>query len=106
MKVFCKGRGKGKTTALVMTSAVTGARIIVSNESQKKIIKEIADKLNIDIPEPLTWIEQKQFRAFYKDGILIDNLEMMLPTILDEFFGCSVIGATMTVKEDIETKVH
>ena len=106
MRLFCKGRGKGKTTALVMTSAVTGARIVVSNESQKKTIKEIANKLNVDIPEPLTYVEQRQFRAFYKDGILIDNLEMILPTILNEFFGCSVIGATLTVKEDIETKVH
>ena len=100
MKFLIQGRGTGKTTKLIHTSEVTGFPIIVITEEQVDYIKNFASQLNCNIPDPMTFHSYMTLgRAF--DGVLIDDLEMMLPKIFNYFGVSKVYAATLTYdKED------
>ena len=54
MKVICRGRGSGKTTELVKDAAKNGYTIICKNRDMKLFVIDMAKKLNLKIPEPIT----------------------------------------------------
>ncbi len=96
MKILQLERGKGKTTALVYTSAMTGYPIIASSEAHIRNIINTANKLGVDIPNPINFYEYRSLHVpFHLDNVLIDDLEIMLPMILNDYFNTNVIGVTI-----------
>jgi hypothetical protein len=94
MKILQLERGKGKTTALIYTSATTGYPIIVLTCVEAEMIQKMANSLGIDIPHPIT-LKMYMTYGWHYDGILIDNLDIMLPKILNDYFNTNVAGVTM-----------
>jgi hypothetical protein len=97
MKILQLERRKGKTTALIYTSATTGYPIIVLTEVEAEMVQNMANSLGIDIPHPITLKTYMTHGGYYNgnNGILIDNLDIMLPQILNDYFKTNVVGATM-----------
>lgn len=102
-------RGGGKTTALVYASAINGVPILCLNKDNKKHIEDLANKLGLEIPEPLTCCStdiQKQLGSLGVTKILIDNAEATIPVLINELAGVQVCGMTMSVPMNYPTKVN
>ncbi len=92
----------GKTTALIHMSAVTGAPIITNTLRQVSFIESEANKLKMPIPKPISIYEWKQCNRGirFEKGILIDDLDIMLPYILNNYFGTKILSASVTMDDD------
>lgn len=89
----------GKTTALVYASAVDRVPILCLNRQSKKCIEDLAKKLGLDIPEPLTCCstDVKKLGDLGITKILIDNAEYIIPALIEELVGVQICGMTMSV---------
>ena len=97
MIIINRKRGLGKTTALIYMSAATELPIITNNIIHSKAVKREAEKLKLHIPEPLTVHEWHLFQRGRKvNGILIDDLDIMLPYILQDYFGTEIRAVSVT----------
>lgn len=97
MTIYKTGRGKGKTLSLIYASMYTGYPIICYTQSRKDNILSMVKQLGVNIKVPYTLQEWKMTHGLSEPHILIDDLEDMLPTILSEYFGSGVYGATMRI---------
>ena len=96
MNLLIKKRGKNKTTGLIYTSEATRYPIVCSSKIQTRYIKEMAEKLECDIPEPLT-VEELRYRALPpKSNVLFDNLETIIEKAVNVYLDANVVCATMT----------
>ena len=97
--IVAEGSG-GKTTELIQRSAVTGAVIVCTNVSVKEHILKMAFLMDLKIPDPVTYsrLIVSANKGEYKNGILIDDLDLML----DEIFGNNYVIAA-TFREEIRT---
>ncbi len=102
MKGLFLRRGRGKTTASIYTSAMTGCPIIVATESSKHYIKEMAEKFGVTIPEPISVHECTRGKKF-PNGVLIDNAEEVIRVWVQENLNASVVAFTMSVDEGDST---
>lgn len=79
MKLCVGERQTGKTTSLIYRSANTGEVIVCGTLFNVKYVKNLADKLGVSIPDPIT---SREFlhRISYSSSTkyLIDDLELML----------------------------
>lgn len=79
MNIYISGRQFGKTTMLIKESAKTGATIAVATYHMAKYVQDMAIRMGLKIPEPVTYAEM--FRT-YREGktkrYLVDELQMML----------------------------
>lgn len=91
-------RGGGKTTALVYASAVNKIPILCLNKQNKKYIEDLAKKLGLSIPEPLTCHTEDLIRlgGFNFGEILIDEAEAVIPTLIGALTGAEIKGMTMS----------
>ncbi len=90
MRKIIRGKGLGKTKALIAMSHETGKRILVVNEERKRNVIRMAE--DVDIPTPLTLMEFKKERWFNPiDGILVDDAD----DILEELLECKIDAITM-----------
>lgn len=96
MKLLIKGRGKNKTTGLIYASEATGYPIVCSSKIQTHYIKEMAEKLECDIPEPLSVEELKGHVLTSKSNILFDNLETIIEKAVNVYLDANIVCATMT----------
>lgn len=89
----------GKTTALVYASAVDKVPILCLNKQNKKYIEDLAKKLGVSIPEPLTCCstDVKKLGNLGIAKILIDNAEYAVPALIEELTGVEVKGMTMSI---------
>lgn len=89
----------GKTTALVYASAVDKVPILCLNKQNKKYIEDLAKRLGLDIPEPLTCCpaDVKKLGDLGANKILIDNAEYTVPALIEELIGVDIKGMTMSV---------
>lgn len=106
MKGLFLQRGRGKTTASIYTSAMTGCPIIVANETSKRYIKEMAANFGVAIPDPISVCECVRGRNF-PNGVLVDNAEEVIRAWARENLNTHVVAFTMTIddgkKEDRKT---
>lgn len=109
MKIFNFARGVGKTTFLIIYSAVTKKRIITSSQVAKKYIIEKAKKLNLQIPEPITMYDifECKIKGYAeKEEYLIDNYETVSKYIISKVIPANIDLAFMTAdnteKENIK----
>ncbi len=82
MKIYSAERGTGKTTALIKESAKTGAIIVAASYPMANYIMDLAKRLSLDIPEPIT--VTNYLKVLVHGGLnreqkyLVDELQMML----------------------------
>lgn len=95
MKGLFLKRGRGKTTASVYTSAMTGCPIVVANEASKRYIEEAATRLGVTIPDPISVTECTRGKSF-PNGVLIDNVEEVIRAWAKEHLNTSVVAFTIT----------
>lgn len=99
MKLINKSRGTGKTTQLIYVSAITGFKIIVPNAAMAKYVEELAKKMGLKIPQPISYVEYKIGND--RGPILIDEVQnQILDEALELYFKSRVVAATMTVPID------
>lgn len=83
MKIIKGFRGQGKTTELVKLSNTTGKPIMCMDGGTCETIKQVADDLGLSIPEPFSvQSESAKYRSDMKNGILIDEIDFVLESIL------------------------
>ena len=86
MEIIQMNRGNGKTTYLIKKSAELQYPIICYSEKQKELIKNKANKMGLDIPEPISVNSinfKEKFRGInYNTELLIDDLDIILHKIL------------------------
>lgn len=72
-------RQSGKTTMLIRRSAITGATIAVATYGMLRDIELLADRLGLEIPQPVTYYDVfKTYRENKTKRYLVDELQMML----------------------------
>ena len=102
MKLIMSGRGTGKTTKLIHASEVTGIPIATYSTMNAEYIKDMAERMGCNIPEPTTYYDLANNRHLgstrYK-SILADDIDSVLQKALDSYLNCKVIGATMTPRD-------
>ena len=101
MNIYKAQRGQGKTTSLIYASMYTRYPIVCYSKTEVNNIVEMATKLGVSIPCPYTMEEFLRSKGKYEDNILLDNLDIMLPKILNDYFKCNVCGATMNTTMNI-----
>lgn len=102
MKLIMNGRGTGKTTKLIHASEVTGIPIATYSKMNADYIKDMAENMGCNIPEPTTYHELANNHhlgsTMYKN-VLADDIDAILQKALDSYLNCKVIGATMTPRD-------
>jgi hypothetical protein len=80
MKIIAMERQQGKTTELVKMSAQSGDYIVTKDHSTARYTVEIARKLGLNIPFPLTFDEfiRREWNGRFVNGFLIDDAELLL----------------------------
>lgn len=106
-KIYIGPRGCGKTTALIMKSAETGAYIVAPSRCMADYIRKQANDMGYDIPEPLSVDEifrMKRNKPFMntdimRKGLLVDEAQILL----QQFFAPTKIwGITVNDYDNIE----
>lgn len=104
MKLIMNGRGTGKTTKLIYASEVTGIPIATYSNTNAKYIKDMAERMGCNIPEPTTYYDlannHHRGNMQYK-SILADDIDSIFQKALDSYLNCHAIGATMTPRDFI-----
>lgn len=91
MRKIIRGKGLGKTKALIAMSHETGKRILVVNEERKRNVIRMAE--DVDIPTPVTLREFKETPPWFNPvgGILVDDADDVLEALLE----CKIDAITM-----------
>lgn len=82
MKIIRADRGQGKTTKLVKMSNREWKYIVCKDTQRVDVIIDIANKLGLDIPYPITIRELPISQGSYIKSVLIDDVEDILPYII------------------------
>lgn len=96
MNIIYGDRCSGKTTKLIMTSAVMNMPIICNEQYRAHYIKEKANQLRVDIPEPIV-IEQGYS---YNGSVLLDDANLYIKDALEQYFGVSIGACTFFVDKN------
>jgi len=80
MDIIIKGKRQGKTTELIKRASKDWLYIICHSQREAHRIQDVAQKMNLKIPFPLTYDEfiKAQYHGRGINGFLIDNIEMLL----------------------------
>ncbi|EXG87735.1 hypothetical protein K413DRAFT_4633 [Clostridium sp. ASBs410] len=100
MDILNLGRGKGKTTYLLMKSHMTQIPILTATIGSKDYVKIEAERMGLDIPEPLTVndLAGDNARGRIKPSrLLVDEM----PAVLQAALGITIDTATMTERDNI-----
>ena len=95
MKIFSMPRQHGKTTLLIVLSHFTNARIITATMQSARNVEELAKKMNLSIPTPMSYevFLHGEGRGTKENKILIDELDWILRRI---FYNSEILAATRT----------
>lgn len=99
MKIVSIPRQSGKTTDLIKLASEEWYYIICSNRQRACYIADMATKLNLDIPFPITFNELPLRSKFIK-GVLIDDFEELLHLLV----GGNIPIIQMTTSEPLEVR--
>jgi hypothetical protein len=98
MDILNLGRGKGKTTYLLMKSHMTQIPILTATISSKDYIKIEAERIGLDIPEPLSvkdLVGDNSRGKIKPYRLLVDEM----PAVLQAVLGITIDTATMTERD-------
>lgn len=96
MNIIYGERGSGKTTMLVMTSAVMNIPIICRTSANAKIIQDIAEKFGVNIPKPRV----HERGNYYDDMVLLDDANLFIQDALENYIGTRVAACTFNIGSD------
>lgn len=99
MQLIVKDRGAGKTHMLIQTSAATGYPIVCFSDFQASLVKERAELLGLDIPDPISikQLRNENISTQMLDKVLVDDVQMIIYYALAEYLGVKeVVAATCT----------
>ena len=82
MKIIRADRGQGKTTKLVKMSNKEWKYIVCKDTQRVDVIVDVATKLGLDIPYPITIRELPISQGSYIKSVLIDDIEDVLQYII------------------------
>lgn len=103
--LIIKPRQSGKTTELIKESNKHWTYIICANEKRKQYIVDVANRLGVDIPNPITANEvlaSKGLQSPWIKEVLVDDLGDVLSALINKH----VAVATHTGKVDIGLDVY
>lgn len=86
MQVIQKPRGGGKTRELIELAHKYGYTIVCFNQTTKRNTKDLAKKLGLEIPEPVTVWEIKQQEILHEKRdakIVVDDADVILQRYLE-----------------------
>lgn len=95
MRIINRPRGTGKTIQLIHASEIMQCPIICGTELSKQYIKNRANELGCDIPEPINIVKADK-PNLEGEQVLIDNAEYVLTLLLEQAYGCEVKAMTLT----------
>ena len=86
-EIIIKERGTGKTTELIKRAAKDGLYILTDAKRSAECIADMARRMGLYIPFPVTveeYLKGNKFRESYirRDGLLIDNADDVFQTLL------------------------
>lgn len=96
MNIIYGERCSGKTTMLVMTSAVMNIPIICRTSANAKIIQDIAEKFGVNIPKPRV----HERGNYYDDGVLLDDADQFIRDALENYIGARIDACTFNIDSD------
>lgn len=104
MKVYDMKRGSGKTTYLIYLSNLLKIPILCHGATHSEMIKEKAQAMGLEIPNP---IYVGRTRGYKPDAILIDELELIVQSLLKkEGLNAKVVAATYTSNPDDTSNIN
>ena len=88
MDIIMGQRGTGKSSKLVMRSAMTRTYILTTDDVRARYLSDLARRMNVSIPYPITvreWQQSDKFQgsSILRDGLYIDDLDDVVEKIFD-----------------------
>lgn len=102
VEVIAKDRQRGKTTELIELAARDWLYIVVPNHALVSYTQDLARKMGLDIPQPITWEEFVRDR-YYRHGIkgfVIDNLDLCI----QQMTRVPIKAVSLTVPEPVPAR--
>lgn len=103
MKIYDLQRGAGKTCKAVLLSSKKQIPILVHNISAKKIVRETAKRLGVNIPEPIAVCELKSQcgKRFNNSEYIIDEGDEVIKALIAPASQHSLLNPVMmTISSD------
>lgn len=85
MDIIIKQRGHGKTSDLIRMSAQNSVPILALD---KMYVKDLAKRMNIKIPEPISYSEY--FSNHLREAVYIDELNTLLWRLGIDALACTI----------------
>ena len=96
MKIITGKRGTGKTTQLIVASALNNIPIVTYSETHADYIKDLAHRMKIQIPDPISI--NKMPRCY--EEVLVDDAEFILQKIFSDHFNANISAITLSLDEE------
>lgn len=102
-EIIIKERGTGKTTELIKRAAKDGLYILTDTKRSAACIADMARRMGLHIPFPVTveeYLHGSKFRGscIRRDGLLIDDAELVFRNLLS---GIPINAVTITDRGNI-----
>ena len=102
-KVIIGDRLTGRTTELVRDSARLNAPILCIKKSDIWKIKDIADQLQLEIPDPIIYVDKQSLRGReLPNGVIIDDIDQFLRSVIGINVDIKEISLNLNVLTDIK----
>lgn len=93
MKTIIRGRDSGKAKELLQYARENKASVITQN---KKALKVKADSYNFYDVNIIDYNDLKNDEYDWRAPVVVHNADKMLYTLLDKYYGLTLIGFTAT----------
>lgn len=96
MEICNLERGKGKTTYLVHRSHVTQYPVVCADYTGVGVVKDIAKKIGVSIPEPMT------VQELFQNGSLLTSKKVLIdeaPMVLQRLLGVNIDTITLSERD-------
>lgn len=96
MEICNLERGKGKTTYLVHRSHVTQYPIVCADYTGVGVVKDIAKRIGVSIPEPMT------VQELFQNGSLLISKKVLIdeaPMVLQRLLGVNIDTITLSERD-------
>lgn len=107
MIIKIQGRRSGKTAGLIRYSSSNGFPIVTSTIQRANMIKDMAKRMKLDIPEPVTFRSMSNYHAMngrIDRRVLVDDLDSVIAEL---FRGAGVVPVmAFTSIEGVELEIQ
>ena len=112
MNIINGERQSGRTTMLIIASAVTGKTIVTPTEEQARFVEREAKRMKMEIPTVVSFARIEAIRAkgsrimtdAREEGFLVDNAEQIIEQLLEAHLGGKVSAITICAPYVLEAK--